>query len=523
MRIIGLTALAGLVSWSGVASAGGADCGCDHEIAAGTQAVNGTALGVKPGETVCIMAGQYEFIRFTEIRGEEGNRVTIKNCGGAVEVRNLDRAYGIDFQGSSHHFHLTGTGDPATPYGFRVSAPVRDPYPGIGLWFLDKSTDYEADHVEVYETGFAGVVAKTDPLCDGSADQGVFVQKNVHLHHMWVHDTGGEGFYVGSTQSDGQTITCNNAMEVRQPHFLEGIEIDHMLIEDTEWDGMQVGMAHEDCSVHDNVIRRVGTARVEFQQQGYQNGTYSKCDFRRNLLTDGPQMGIIVLGSYDSTFADNIIMRFGEDGIYANLNMTPGPVAYRMVHNTIGNYGGAAIRLFGDEVEGAVAWNNFILGTENAIAASNEVGFSEEGNVFVMSFGDAGFVDPDGDDFHLTNRSPARGAGIDHTGDGFDIDLEGKLRAKPPSAGALEHTEDSPSTVSAGGGGGGLPSGGQGPAGGASAGGGGDAAGDDEGCGCRLVGVTSSASASTWLGVGLVFAAIARRRRNQNRSTFTIG
>ncbi len=432
----------------------GGDCGCTHTVMPGTTAVNGTELGYQPGDVVCVMAGSYEYIRFREIRGDENNPIVIKNCGGVVEVSNEDRAYAIDFQGSSHHFHLTGTGDPNVSYGFRVRAPATEPYPGVGLWFLDKSTDYEADHIEVYETGFAGVMSKTDPLCDGSADQDVFVQRNVHLHHMWVHDTGGEGFYVGSTQSGGHTITCDNQREVHQPHFLEGIEIDHMLIEDTGWDGMQVGMARQGCGVHDNVIRRVGGAGVEFQQQGLQIGTYSSCDVRRNSLSDGPQMGIIVLGAYDSTFADNVIARFGADGIYANLNMTPGPVAYRVAHNTILGFGGSAVRVFGDQIENGVAWNNLVIGAEGAIAISNDVGWASEGNVFVSDTAAARFVDAAADDFHLLDDSPARAAGVDHIADGFVTDRDGLLRASPPAVGAYEHVTDSPTGGTGGGGGG---------------------------------------------------------------------
>lgn len=495
------------------------DCGCDHTITPGTTGVNGTELGFQPGDVVCVMAGAYEFIRFREIQGTEDAPIVIKNCDGVVEVSNEDRAYAIDFQGSSHHFHLTGTGDAATPYGFRVRAPATKPYPGIGLWFLDKSSDYEVDHIEVYETGFAGVMSKTDPLCDGSADQDVFIQRNVHLHHLWVHDTGGEGFYVGSTQSNGHTITCNDQQVVHQPHFLEGIEIDHMLIEDTGWDGMQVGMARQGCSVHDNIIRRVGGEGVEYQQQGLQIGTYSSCDVRRNTLSDGPQMGIIVLGAYDSTFADNVIARFGADGIYANLNTTPGPVAYRIAHNTFLDFAGSAVRVFGDQVENGVTWNNFVIGPESAIAISNEVGWTSEGNVFASDVEAARFADAAVDDFHLLDDSPARGAGIDHIADGFDTDRDGLLRASPPAAGAYEHTADSPTGGTGGGGGGSSGPGAttgtmstSGTSGGPSGGAGGGAAedGDGDGCDCNASGARSTAAIPM---IALLLGLLVRRRR----------
>ncbi|NUP06631.1 MAG: hypothetical protein HOW73_11305 [Polyangiaceae bacterium] len=505
----------------------GDDCGCDHTIEPGTGQVNGTELGFMPGDVVCVMAGDYEYIRFREVKGTSADPIVVKNCGGVVNVHNTDRAYAIDFQGSSHDFHLTGTGDPNEPYGFRVSAPATDPYPGIGLWFLDKSTDYEVDHIEVFDTGFAGVMAKTDPLCDGSADQDVFIQRNVHLHHLWVHDTGGEGFYVGSTQSNGHTITCDGQSEVHQPHFLEGIEIDHVLVEDTGWDGMQVGMARMGCSVHDNVIRRVGGEGVQYQQQGLQIGTYSSCDIRRNTLSDGPVMGVFVLGAYDTTVADNVIARFGEDAVYANLNMTPGPVSYRIVHNTLLGFGGAAVRVFGDQVEGAVGWNNFVVGADNAISAGNDVGWDASGNVFVPNIDAALFSDPTNDDFRIVGDSPARGAGIDHTADGFDVDHDGFLRAVPPAAGAYEHADDSPTSGAGGGGDGGGDLNGGGPAAGGSNGSGGnpstggsggsavdsDGGGGDDGCSCHTTSGGGGNHAAWLAGLGLVAAARARRGR----------
>lgn len=509
----------------GASPAWAGDCGCDHEIAPGTQAVNGTELGVAPGDVVCVMAGDYQFIRFREIRGTPEAPVVIKNCGGVVQVRNTDRAYAVDFQGSSHHFRITGTGESGVDYGFRVSAPDRDPYPGVGLWFLDKSTDYEADHIEVYETGFAGVMSKTDPLCDGSADQGTFAQKNVHLHHLWVHDTGGEGLYIGSTQAAGHTITCNNQQEVHQPHFLEGIEVDHLLVEDTEWDGMQVGMAHEGCSVHDNVIRRVGSAGVQYQQQGLQIGSFSRCDVRRNVLSDGPQMGVIVLGAYDTTLADNVIARFAQRSIYANLNLTPGPVAYRIAHNTFTGLGEGAVQVFGDALENSFAWNNLVVGPPESIAASNDVGWSAEGNLFVATAAEAGFVDASADDYHLTEGSPARGAGVDHAEDGFTVDLDGLLRASPPSVGAYELAADSPTGGTGGGGGsGGTGAGGPGGSGGGgsagtSAGGGdgdeGGRSGDEGGCGCRTAGGAGEGAPLRLLGLAVGAVLLQRTRRHR--------
>ena len=120
-----------------------ADCECDHEISPGTTTVNGTDLGVSPGDRICIMAGEYEFVRFQAIRGThsgdgairgtESNPVVITNCNGLATIQNTDRACELVVEESSHHFHITGTGDPDTTYGFNISAPDKDTWPGVEL------------------------------------------------------------------------------------------------------------------------------------------------------------------------------------------------------------------------------------------------------------------------------------------------------------------------------------------------------------------------------------------------------
>ncbi len=443
MRILVAISM-GLVLWSAGAAAA-QDCGCDHVLDLDVTSVSGADLGVEPGDVVCVAAGERQFLRLSGFVGSPEAPIVVTNCGGVSTIRNTDRAYALVIEGQSRYLHVTGTGDESAEHGFRISAPDTDPYPGIGVWILGRSSDVEVDHVEVYETGFAGVMAKTDPACEDRAAWPDYVQRNVHLHHLWVHDTGGEGFYVGSTQAMGYERTCDGATVTIPAHFLEGIEIDHVLIEDTGWDGAQVGFARSGCSVHDNVIRRVGLAGEMYQQQGLQIGAYSSCEVRRNVLSDGPAMGIIVLDSADSLFADNVIARFAGDGIYANLRGLVDEASYRFVHNTIVAPSGAAIRLFGAGVHDAVAWNNFVIAAadgEGSIAAGSDVGFEAADNVFAASIAEAGVAGDD--DFHLGDSSPARGAGRDLTAMGFALDLDGRARAMPPSAGAYEHAADAP-------------------------------------------------------------------------------
>ncbi|MGE0786287.1 MAG: right-handed parallel beta-helix repeat-containing protein [Sandaracinaceae bacterium] len=480
------------------ASARAQDCGCDHTLGLEVTEADGMDLGVMPGERVCVTAGTREFLRLQRFFGSEAAPIEVINCGGQVVIHNEDRAYALVVEEDSHHVHVTGTGDDTLTYGFDVSAPDRDPYPGIGVWLNGRSTDIEVDHIEVHHTGFAGVMAKTDPLCDGSADQGVFLQHATRLHHLYVHDTGGEGFYVGSTQSNGHSIMCMGMTEVHQPHFLEEVDIYENLVEDTGWDGMQVGMAHSGCRVYRNEIHRVGLEREMYQQQGLQIGTFSVCDVYENTITDGTANGLLVIGAGDMTATNNVLLRFEGDGVYSNANDVIAGARYRFYFNTIADYGGNAITVFGGVLGASEAFDNLMIG-DTEIAVGGDVAWTAGSNLRFASEGEAGVVSPA--DYHLTETSPARGAG--EAAGGVDTDRDGLPRADPPSVGAYEYRD---LTVDAG-----VPPGrdaGSVPPGTDA----GTTPTEDGGCGCRAAGGSRRRPASYLAGL-LVLVALRRRRR----------
>lgn len=484
-----------------------AQCECDHVIPLDAGTWNGTENGVAPGERVCVSAGEREFLRLQSIRGSAESPVEVINCGGQVVIHNEDRAYALVVEDGSAFFHITGTGDPDFEYGFDISAPATEPYPGVGLWLVGLSTNYEADHLEIHHTGFAGVSAKTDPLCDGSADRANFTQYSTHLHHLYVHDTGGEGFYIGSTQSDGQTINCDGTSEVRDVHFLEGVEIHDNLIENTGWDGAQVGMARSGCRIYRNTIRHVGMAREMYQMQGLQIGTHSACEVFANVIEDGTANGIIVLGAGELFVHSNRIVGFPDgDGIYANhRDQMPG-VRYRFAFNTIVNVGNGGITVFGGALGASEATGNLVVGSGEGIAAGGDVDWTDSNNIVLATAVEAGFVG-DGD-YHLGEGSPARGAG--RAVEGIEFDLEGYPRASPPSAGAYEYREpgvDAGVSFDAGAGSDSGPSSG-GDAGVSDAGPGGDTA---DGGGCGIAGGGTRPGLFVLVGVIL----FGRRRRSE--------
>ncbi|MET0429537.1 MAG: hypothetical protein ABW026_13710 [Microvirga sp.] len=82
--------LAVLLTLLPVAEAEAAPCDCDHVLGLDAQIVDGTQLGVQPGQTVCVKGGKRPFLRLQKFKGAEGKVIEIRNCEGQVDISNID-------------------------------------------------------------------------------------------------------------------------------------------------------------------------------------------------------------------------------------------------------------------------------------------------------------------------------------------------------------------------------------------------------------------------------------------------
>jgi len=519
-----------------------ADCACDHTIPVATTSAKGGDLGVKPGDVVCIEAGPRPFLNLEGFIGTESARIVIKNCGGQVVIDNSDKGYGLRIVGSSF-FHVTGTGDPAVPYGFDIAARRTGPdYAAMGVAVGDLSTDYELDHLEVHHAGFAGFNLKTEPRCDGSANLGAFVQRNTRVHHTYVHHTGGEAFYVGSTGYGGRDYQCEGQTVKLYPHEHHGVWLHDNLIEETGWDGLQVGVTPKDCEVFRNVIRGVGrTATDMVQTRGIQIGGASACRIYDNYLQDGPTIGIFILGAGATEVTNNVVVNFAEDGIYANdqQNDAVQGMSYAFLHNTIVSSGDTGITVFGERIKGSLGFNNLLVGSKGkALSVGSSVDWSEGGNLVLATLSEGGFADGPSGDFHLLSGAAARDKGVAIPGFTVPKDHDGVVRDSKPDVGAYEYSDEPPPDAGVGGAGGtgaggsgnagaggvsgnagggasGAAGGGQSGAGGSGGGASADSA-DEGGCGCRVG--EGRGEGGGLIAAGLLGSLLRRRRQAPPRS-----
>src|SRR5690606_10170312 len=120
----------------------------------------------------------------------------------------------------------------------------------------------EIGFVEVYSSGETAFTSQTK---DVSRSQ--FTQYDSRLHHFYVHDVpNDEGVYYGSSYWPSSD----------DPE-LHGVEISYGLIENTGRDGIQVGSARSNCSLHHNQIFRSSQLADGSHDGGIINNKGSRC------------------------------------------------------------------------------------------------------------------------------------------------------------------------------------------------------------------------------------------------------
>lgn len=168
-------------------------------------------------ERLYLPAGSYQELQLGNLPARDpAHPLVITNKGGQVFVGNNPNGNYIWSMGGGSGWVLTGrydpdskTGDAGFPGhrcgkyassqgtygivsddGFAFSAP----YLHMGL-AVGSATKFEIEYVEVLRSGFAGIRL----LNSRNAGDPATPMEDVKVHDVYVHDTGGEGFYFGWT------------------------------------------------------------------------------------------------------------------------------------------------------------------------------------------------------------------------------------------------------------------------------------------------------------------------------------
>ncbi|MCD4773202.1 MAG: right-handed parallel beta-helix repeat-containing protein [Bacteroidales bacterium] len=418
---------------------------CDHLISSGTTLVDGTGL-IYPGDTVCLQAGQKDYLLLRNIHGTEEQPVVILNKDGKVVI-DTDHFYGIKFAACSF-VKFSGNGSEANQYGILVSRVEN----GAGISVDNKSTNIEIEYTEISNTLISGIVAKTEPDpygdCTFPAVRDSFTMYNIIIHDNYLHNIGNEGMYIGSSKYTGQEIYhCDTTV---LPHVLMGVKVYNNILENIGWDGIQVSSAVSDCEIFGNYIFHDSNEEEQWQMSGILIGGGSNCDCYNNTIIDGKGDGIDLLGLGDNRIFNNLIVNPGKTyypnqppteyqkhGIWTGDIVTNQGTDFLIYNNTIISPRTFGIKLSNSSVTDNKIYNNIIVdpGAYNLVGddayinrTSTYININLSNNFLNPLVNSVQFIDPANSNYDLQINSPAINGGKDLSFLGLDFDIENRLR-----------------------------------------------------------------------------------------------
>lgn len=440
-----------------------ADCGCDHVV--NTWGVfNADDFVYEAGDVFCIEAGNhYNYLRFVGFNGSQAEPLRFKNCNGKVEISSSPYP-ALEFR-DSNHLIIDGTGSASHTYGIKITYSNTA---GISLTY--RTSNVEVHNVEVTNTSFAMIMAKTDPNCDNvSAWRGNFLMKNMIFHNNYLHNNiDGEGFYIGYTGNYelGKEVSCSGGgTRVVHGHLLSNVKIYDNIIESAAWDAIQVSLAEGGSEIYNNLITNYGSSDEPVQNSGIALGSGTRARVYNNTVLAGTGHGIVNHSLGPTYFYNNIIVDAATRGIYNDRQRTPNSNdGYYFANNTIINAGDNGIFYNWQENTQAPfeAYNNIIVNPGSyyhyASLASHWTVPEEDGyigfitpeakahgikanNLFTLEIDEVLFTAPGSYNYRLNAGSPAIDAGTDNVEAlmGFDDDITGFNRINGFDIGAFEH------------------------------------------------------------------------------------
>ncbi|WP_160710998.1 PKD domain-containing protein [Chitinophaga solisilvae] len=409
-----------------------------------------TSLKVQPGDTLCIPAGDYNFIQLGKITGTADKPVVITNCGGLVRVGvNCPSTAAAFVLSTCKYFKLEGNGTPGLTYGFDVNGTNKDGAPLFGLFIGNGSTDMDIHHIYIHDAGMF-LQAKTLQSCSRPEYwEGRFVMRNVKLHHLLCRNAAWEGFYIGNTHYLWDDANCKDMPS----HHIENLEVYANDLENMGSDGIQVAMADMGSnSVHDNRLVNYAMARNSAHGYGILCGGRSKLKIYNNTIDHGFNPGIQIFGTGQNDVFNNLITNIEYEGIgVADKETAVTPPAAFIYNNTIVNTGPNGMKIYASlTTTGHRIYNNIVVAEGTSwdapqsgyyIKGPAPVKFDFRNNLSFKTIADAGFVNAAAGNYRPAGASAAVDAGRSMTDLNLTADLEGSRRPQGTAfdAGAYEY------------------------------------------------------------------------------------
>ncbi|HEU4553896.1 MAG TPA: PKD domain-containing protein [Chitinophaga sp.] len=318
------------------------------------------SLNIVAGDTLCLAAGDYDFIQFGGLLGTAAKPIIIQNCGGLVRtgVNSTTTAASFMFT-NSKYFKVEGTGEKNLEYGFDVNGTNKNGQKLFGFFFGDGTSDFDVHNAYVHDAGMF-VQAKTLQQC-GHPEwlEGRFVMRNVKIHHLLCRNSAWEGFYIGNTHYLWDDGSCKDM----KSHHIENLEVYDNDLENMGSDGIQIAMADMGNNlVHHNRVVNYAMAKNSAHGYGILCGGGSTLRIYNNRVDKGYNCGIQIFGSGINYVYNNIITNTYFEGINVTDKLVFQPATGYIYNNTISNTGVDAIKIYADlTTVGHKVYNNLII------------------------------------------------------------------------------------------------------------------------------------------------------------------
>jgi len=201
-------------------------------------------------------------------------------------------------------------------YGFFVDDGfLQESVSGVSV---SSATNFTIEFVEVSRVGFAGFLVETD-------NEGNATMLNVSIHDNYIHDTGSEGLYLGSTQAQPhkiQAVISNNRFirtgteAIQAGHLIDGslVENNVALFAAIDWldafqpyqdNNLQINHREGVVRVRNNIV--VGAASALIQCFGTNVEGDTRSEGEQLIIEDNLFLGTRSLVAYvHSGFADGV-------------------------------------------------------------------------------------------------------------------------------------------------------------------------------------------------------------------------
>jgi hypothetical protein len=278
-----------------------------------------------PGTKILIKGGKYDAIWLEcNASGSKNNPIVITNYEGQVETRHIKIA-GLS------HFKLTGKYDPKEKtgdyrfkgheggyaysqeqYGFYIN----NQWQSTSKFLLEvtskkiKNTEkrqmssaFELEFIESGNGGYSNVF---------KANNEKYISEYISIHDCYIHDTNGEGIYLGNTSTKGEQGVFRN------------IEIYNNRILRTGLDALQLVQVGGKAKIHNNVLdggMKWRTAFMDSQNFGASLSFVSGgVEFYNNVIINGGNATFQVFLEKESWYEKNDLGKAVD--IYNNLFMS---------------------------------------------------------------------------------------------------------------------------------------------------------------------------------------------------------